>query len=105
MASIHVSWQTGTVKAPGGTIIDHVDVELLNSDTSVAQSQPGVPGSGLPSESFFTDVVAGTYVATAKNFNQHGEQVGTTALTNTVTVEAEDIDVTILVGGTADVAA
>lgn len=103
MAQIAVSWQTGTTKAPGGTVIDHVDVDLLNSDTSVAQSQPGDPGSGLPTESFFDNVIAGLYTVRARNFDQHGNQIGDDALTNEVEVRAPDIDVTILVSGNASV--
>ena len=105
MASINVSWQTGTIVAPGGTVIDHVVVSLLNSDTTVAQEQHGDPGSGLPSESFFSDVVAGLYTVRARNFDQNGNQIGADALTNVVEVEAPDVDVTILVSGVADVVA
>ena len=103
MASIVVSWQTGTVTAPGGTVIDHVDVDLVYSATTIAQLQHGDPGSGLPSESFFPNVPAGVYVVRARNFDQNGNQIGADALTNVVEVEAADIDVTVLVSGTASV--
>src|SRR5262245_46519518 len=103
MANIHVSWQTGTVVAPGGTVIDHCDVDLMNSDATVAQSQPGAPGSGLPSESFFMDIPAGKYTVRGRSFDQNGNQVGPDAVTNEVEIRAPDIDVTVLVGGTADV--
>jgi hypothetical protein len=105
MSSINVNWQTGQVTAPGGTVIDHVDVDLLNSSAQVVQSQPGAPGSGLPSASTFDNVVAGNgYIARARNFDQHGSQIGPDALSNPVDVTAADVNVTVVASGQASVA-
>lgn len=103
MASISVDWQTGKVRAAGGTVIDHADIDLLNSDATVAQSQPGAPGSGLPSQSFFDNVIAGLYKIRGRSFDQHGLEIGEDALTNEVEVLLADEDVIVLVGGTASV--
>lgn len=104
MASIVVNWQTGQVTAPGGTIIDHVDVDLLNGDTTVAQSKPGAAGSGLPSSSRFDNVPAGVgYLIRARNFDQHANQIGGDALAGPVDVVAAPEQVTVITGGTAAV--
>lgn len=105
MASINVTWTTGTVSAPGGTVIDHADVDLLAGGTQVVASLPGAPGSGLPTTSTFPNVVAGNgYLVRARCFDQHGTQVGADALSNPVDVTAPNVDVTVIVGGTASVA-
>lgn len=105
MASINVTWQTGTFSAPGGTVVDHTDVDLLNGSAQVVASQPGAAGSGLPSNSVFPNVVAGNgYIVRARNFDQHGTQLGADVLTNPVDVTAPNQDVTIITGGTAAVA-
>jgi hypothetical protein len=104
MASILINWNTGQVTAPGGTVIDHVDVDLLNGDTSVAQSKPGAPASGLPSSTQFDNVPAGNgYLGRARNFDQHGAQVGPDVLTNPVDVAIPPAPVTVISGGTASV--
>ena len=104
MSNINVAWTTGTVSAPGGTVIDHVDVDLLNGNGQVAQSQPGTPGAGVIATSTFPNVVAGNgYIARARNFDQHGTQVGPDALSNPVDVTAENVDVTVVASGQATV--
>lgn len=104
MPSIKVVWSTGTFSAPGGTIVDHANIDLLDGSANVVQSQAGAAGSGLPSNSQFDNVVAGNgYIVRARNFDQHGSQLGPDVLTNPVDVSAPNVDVTIITGGAASV--
>lgn len=104
MASITAVWSNVVVEAPGDTVIDHADVDLLDGTGSIAMSIPGKPASGLPASSVFDSVPVGTgYVVRLRNFSLTG-QFGADVLTNPVDVVSTTINVTVVGSGVASVA-
>lgn len=104
MASITAVWSNVVVEAPGGTVIDHADVDLLDSTGSVAMSIPGKAGAGLPATSVFDAVPTGNgYTVRLRNFSATG-QFGADVLTNAVDVTSSTIQVTVVGSGVASVA-
>lgn len=105
MANINVLWSSATVDAPSGTVIDHADVDLLDSTGSVVSTQPGAAGSGLPTSSVFEAVAEGMgYIVRLRNFSETG-QFGPDIMSNAVDIGpgTGTIVVTVVNSGTASV--